>query len=50
MWGILIVWEVTVLRYFGFDRSMFGDTPKKNKKWWQRIKEEKLKDRDMETV
>lgn len=24
----------------GFDKSMYGDAPKKNKKWWQHINEE----------
>jgi DNA polymerase elongation subunit (family B) len=38
----------TVLGYFGFDRTVYGDAPKKNKKWWQRVNEEKLKDRDTE--
>jgi hypothetical protein len=38
----------SVLGYFGFDRSMYGDAPKKYKKWWQHIHEEKLTDRDTE--
>jgi DNA polymerase I len=40
----------TVLGYFGFDRTAFGYAPKKNKKWWQQLNEEKLKDRDIETI
>jgi DNA polymerase elongation subunit (family B) len=40
----------TVLGYFGFDRTAFGDPPKKRMKWWQRFNEEKLKDRDIETI
>jgi DNA polymerase elongation subunit (family B) len=39
----------TVLGYFGFDRTVFGDAPKKRMKWWQHLQEEKLKDRDIET-
>jgi len=40
----------TVLTIFGFDRTAFGDPPKKRMKWWQRFNEEKLKDRDIETI
>jgi hypothetical protein len=40
----------TVLGYFGFDRTAFGDPPKKGMKWWQRFNEEKLKDRDIEKM
>lgn len=40
----------TVLGYFGFDRTAFGDAPKKRMKWWQQFNEEKLKDRDTETI
>ena len=38
----------TVLGYFGFNRTAFGDAPKKNKKWWQHLNDEKLKDRNIE--
>ena len=40
----------TVLGYFGFDRTLYGDSPKRNKKWWQWLHEEKLKDRDVEKI
>jgi len=40
----------TVLLIFGFNRTAFGDAPKKYKKWWQRLREERLKDRDTETI
>lgn len=40
----------TVLGYFGFDRTAFGDTPKKRMKWWQHLHEKKLMDRDTETI
>ena len=40
----------TVSGYFGFDRTTFGDVSKRNKKWWQHINEEKLRDRDAETT
>ncbi len=35
---------------FGFNRSEFGDTPEKNKKRWHQFDEEKLNDRDIETI
>jgi DNA polymerase elongation subunit (family B) len=40
----------TVLGYFGFDRTAFGDPPKKRMKWWQYLHEEKLKDRGTEKI
>jgi hypothetical protein len=40
----------TVLGYFEFDRTAFGDAPKKKMKWWQRLHEEKLRDRDTESI
>jgi DNA polymerase elongation subunit (family B) len=40
----------TVLSIFGFNRTAYGDAPKKYKKWWQRLMEERLKDRDTETI
>jgi DNA polymerase elongation subunit (family B) len=40
----------TVLGYFGFDRTAYGDSPKKNKKWWQRLNEERLRDRNTERI
>jgi len=40
----------TVLGYFGFDRTAFGDPPRKNKKWWQRLNEERLRDLDTERI
>ncbi|HYT45798.1 MAG TPA: hypothetical protein VEP90_25960, partial [Methylomirabilota bacterium] len=32
----------TVLGYFGFDRTVYGDTSKKNRnrKWWNELREE----------
>lgn len=37
----------TVLGYFGFDRTAFGDTVKKrNRKWWYALRQER--DRDIE--
>lgn len=38
----------TVLGYFGFDRTSFGDSPKKNKKWWYGLREERRKDIERE--
>ena len=42
--------QITVLSYFGFDRTAFGYAPKRNKKWWHWINDEKLKDSDIETI
>ncbi|NAL77327.1 DNA polymerase domain-containing protein, partial [Nitrososphaera sp. AFS] len=38
----------TVLSIFGFNRTVYGDAPKKYKKWWQQLNEERLNDRDTE--
>lgn len=41
----------TVLVYFGFDRTIYGDRPKrKNRKWWYSLNEERLKDRENERI
>ncbi len=40
----------TVLGYFGFDRTAFGDAPKKRMKWWQHLHEEKSRDRNTESI
>jgi hypothetical protein len=40
----------TVLSIFGFNRLVYGDAPKKYKKWWQRLNEEKLEARNTETI
>ena len=40
----------TVLPIFGFDRTAYGDAPKKYKKWWQRLNEERTRDMDTETI
>jgi DNA polymerase elongation subunit (family B) len=40
----------TILSIFGFNRKAYGDKPKKNKKWWQRLNEERLRDRAAEKV
>jgi hypothetical protein len=34
----------TVLGYFGFDRSLYGDSPKKNKKWWHEVVDRRAQD------
>jgi hypothetical protein len=36
----------TVLGYFGFDRTVYGYAPKKNRKWWYDLAEEKVNDRE----
>ena len=33
----------SILGYFGFDRTLYGDR-KKNRKWWYEIREERQKD------
>jgi hypothetical protein len=39
----------TVLGYFGFDRSLLGDTSRsKNRKWWRQLMEQRQKDIDIE--
>ena len=39
----------TVLGYFGFDRTVYGDSiRKKNRKWWYELREERRKDIDAE--
>ena len=39
----------TVLGYFGFDRTLFGDTSRsKNRKWWHQLREQRQKDIDIE--
>jgi DNA polymerase elongation subunit (family B) len=41
----------TVLGYFGFDWTIYEDRSKrKNRKWWARINEERLRDRDQERI
>jgi hypothetical protein len=40
----------TVLGYFGFDRTAYGDSPKKNKKWWHEIHEERTRNREAERI
>ncbi len=39
----------SILGYFGFDRTIYGDTiRKKNRKWWHELREERRKDEDTE--
>jgi hypothetical protein len=39
----------TVLGYFGFDRTLFGDTSRsKNRKRWHQLRGERQKDIDIE--
>jgi DNA polymerase elongation subunit (family B) len=39
----------TVFGYFGFDRTLFGDTSRsKNRKWWHQLRERRQKDIDIE--
>lgn len=41
----------TVLGYFGFDRTVYGASPKRKiRKWWVDLKEERLRDRDIERI
>jgi hypothetical protein len=34
----------TVLGYFGFDRTVYLDPPKKNKKWWHYVRSGRVQD------
>ena len=39
----------TVLGYFGFDRTLYGDsTQGKNRKWWHTLRKERMKDIETE--
>jgi hypothetical protein len=39
----------TVLGYFGFDRTLYGDTNRnKNRKWWHQLRDQRQKDIDIE--
>ncbi len=42
----------TVLGYFGFDRTVYGDTSKKNRnrKWWNELQEERIRDIETEGI
>jgi hypothetical protein len=41
----------TVLGYFGFNRTAFGDTvEKRNRKWWYALSEERNMDIDNEKI
>jgi len=41
----------TVLGFIGFDRTTYGDVPKrKNREWWAGLKEERLRDRNNERI
>ncbi len=40
----------TILSYFGFDRTVYGDTSRgKNRRWWHQLREQRQKDIDTET-
>jgi hypothetical protein len=40
-----------VLGFFGFDRTVYGDTSKrKSRKWWAALSEERLRDRYNERI
>ncbi len=39
----------SILGYFGFDRTIYGDR-KKNKKWWHALREERVRDIDTEGI
>jgi hypothetical protein len=38
----------SILGYFGFDRTVYGDR-KKNRKWWYELREDRRKDIETET-
>jgi hypothetical protein len=37
----------SILGYFGFDRTVYGDR-KKNRKWWYQLRDERRKDIEIE--
>ena len=37
----------TILGYFGFDRTLYGDR-KKNRRWWHELRQERRKDIEIE--
>jgi hypothetical protein len=39
----------TILGFFGFDRTIYGDR-KKNKKWWYELREDRRKDIENERI
>jgi hypothetical protein len=39
----------SILGYFGFDRTVYGDR-KKNRKWWYQVREERQKDTEIERI
>jgi len=39
----------TILGYFGFDRTLYGDTIRKiNRKWWYELREDRRSDKETE--
>jgi hypothetical protein len=40
----------TVLGYFGFDRTIYGDSAKKNKKWYYHLMVERRRDIETESM
>ena len=39
----------TILGYFGFDKTIYGDAiRKKNRKWWKELRDERRKDIETE--
>ena len=38
----------TVLVTFGFDRTIYGDSKKRKRKWWQELVQERKKDIETE--
>jgi DNA polymerase elongation subunit (family B) len=38
----------TVLGYLGFERMLYGDSRSKNRKWWHQLREQRLRDIDIE--
>jgi hypothetical protein len=39
----------SILGYFDFDRTVYGDR-KKNRKWWYQLREERRKDTEAEKI
>jgi hypothetical protein len=34
----------TALAYFGFDRSVYGDTARNNRKWWHDVRQQRTRE------
>ena len=40
----------TVLGYFGFDKTVYGGDIRKNRKWWHELREDRIRDIEIERM